>query len=504
MKTPTALIAMLWITGLALDVRAAPASPAVEAQVVSLDVTFQAFNEDSPWARQVPATRTAMAVVVDGSHLLTTADIVQNATLIRVRRHDSEVPAVARVAHVDFEVNLALLAIDDPVFQAALAPVRFAAQAPAEGVLSTVRWRDHQLEAASTRVARVEVGASETGFVEHAFLMATTDISGGGWAEPVFLDGVLVGIVSLQDKQNVSIIPAEILKEYVAQARVASGYVGFAGWGVAVQFNDDPTLAAYLGATGEPTGLLIRQVSWGSTGCGVLKPRDILVAMDGHDIDARGFYRHPRYGRLDFKHILVDGHRPGDHVKARVWRERRLVDVDVALRPYPVASTLIPTSRRVDPPPYVIAGGLVFRELDIPYLRTWGDKWRRKAPVRLVTAFDLSSAAQSPERRRVVILQNVLAAPFNLGYHDLGNLIVERVNGRPVGSLADLAGALANPVDGFQRIVFEANEIVSHVVLDAATLEAATNEIIANYRIPEAVRLSGTPAVDPGPPCPGN
>ena len=45
-------------------------------------------------------------------------------------------------------------------------------------------------------------------------------------------------------------------------------------------------------------GVLIRQVPWGSSACGVLEPRDILISVDGRSIDAEGFYTDPRLGQL--------------------------------------------------------------------------------------------------------------------------------------------------------------------------------------------------------------
>lgn len=40
--------------------------------VVSLNVTFQTYNEDRPWNKRTPQTRNAYAAVIEGPFLLTT------------------------------------------------------------------------------------------------------------------------------------------------------------------------------------------------------------------------------------------------------------------------------------------------------------------------------------------------------------------------------------------------------------------------------------------------
>jgi len=52
-------------------------------------------------------------------------------------------------------------------------------------------------------------------------------------------------------------------------------------------------------------------------------------------------------------------------------------------------------------------------------------------------AIDREPDEAGPEPRRIVLLSSVLPDAANLGYQELRDVMVERVNGRPVGSLAD-------------------------------------------------------------------
>jgi PDZ domain len=493
---------------LGLIVCAAPAAAATreayEQNVVALNVTFQSWDEDRPWSKTRPGVRQISAVVVEGRHLLTAAQMVEDATFLQAFKFGRTSPSRPRIDFVDREVDLALLTVDDPSFFADLRPAPLAPFTPTEGTLRMVRWRNQQLESAASRVKRIMVEGSAYGRLEHPFLSVQTDLDGGGWADPVFQEGRLVGITISQDEQRARIIPVEVLSRFLERARQPDTYRAFPALGVLWQLNTDPAVTAWLGQEGEPRGILIRQVPWGSSGCGVLKPWDILLSIDGKAIDAEGFFAHPRHGQLRFPAIYVTDHAAGDVVPIQVLRERRVLDLKMTLRGYPVGLDLVPVRRGPQPPPYLIAGGLVFRELDAPYLRTWGRDWLSEAPLRLLSYYNLDQQGQTPERRRIILMKSVLPSPYTIGYHDLEDLPVESVNGVTVDSLEKVDQALQHPVNGFHTIRFAPNAFVRDIVLDASRLEEATRQILEEYRIPEAKRLPASPPPDPGTSCPGD
>src|SRR5882672_2975427 len=162
-------------------------------------------------------------------------------------------------------------------------------------------------------------------------------------------------------------------------------------------------------------------------------------------------------------------------------------------------------SVRGGPPPRADRheGGLVFRELDGEFLRTWGKDWEKKAPPFLMTRYDLFRTTQTPARRRIILLAYVLPSAYNLGYGNLETLPVASINGRDVDSIADVDEAFKHPERDFHRIVFEPNPVRAEVVLDAATLEKATQDVLDEYQIPERRRLREAPLPDLGDACPG-
>lgn len=468
----------------------------VQRGVVGLFISYQDYDADRPWVKRTPATRYAQAAVVDGPYLLTTAQMVAGATMVEAEREGRPPRTPVRVVHRDQELNLALLAVDAPGFFDGLDPLPLADGTPTGGTVETVRWRSQQFEVAATRVKRIVVGEVYFGRLRHAFLLGQTDLTDGGWAEPVVSDAELIGIASSQEEHTAWVVPCEVLRQYLEQARDPATYRGFAVIRFAWQWNMDAALSAWLGQEGPQEGVIVRSVPRGSTGAGILEPRDILLSLDGHPIDSCGYLRHPRFGRLEFTHVVIEGHRVGDVVPAVVLRQGKPLELQIPLRSYTNAMDLVPLRRGDEAPPYAVVGGLVFIELDGDYLATWGREWWNHAPIRIVSLFYLEEGAQRPERRRIILLAHVLPSAWSLGYQDVRDLPVRQIDGRDIDSIADVVEAFRDRSGPFVRVGFYPNEVRDELVVDATTLDEATAQILDDYGIPAAHRL----AEDPLPP----
>ena len=77
-------LALVAAGGASASAQAPGESGTAEAQVVSLVVTYQAWDQDRPWAKKNPQVRRAESVVVPGPYLLTTAFVMADATHIEV------------------------------------------------------------------------------------------------------------------------------------------------------------------------------------------------------------------------------------------------------------------------------------------------------------------------------------------------------------------------------------------------------------------------------------
>ncbi|HET6372541.1 MAG TPA: hypothetical protein VFG76_04495 [Candidatus Polarisedimenticolia bacterium] len=407
-----------------------------------------------------------------------------------------------KIERIDRTINLALLSLG-PTISTGLAPTTLAERTPTSGTLRTARWRGPQLEAAASRVIRFEVERAAGGMAYHAFLHMRTDMASGGWSEPVFADDSLVGLTVSQDGDESRAIPVEILQAFLDRDADTERADGFTTLGVNWQLNKETAVSRLLGQTRQGQGILVRQVPWGSTACGVLKPRDILLELAGRPIDSEGYYQHEWLGRLSFNHILAEKFRPGEAIPARVLREGKELEVSLTARAYPAALDLVPIDQH-GAPAYIIVGGLVVRELDLEYLRTWGKDWSKDAPDRLLSRYMYEQEGQTRERRRAVLITSVLPWAYNVGYHELRDVVIDRINGHPIGKIEDVTEALRAPQVGFHVIDLAPESWPGQIVLDAATLESATAEIMKAYDVPAAARPREEPLPEGGGDCPGD
>ncbi|MBN1672439.1 MAG: hypothetical protein JXR37_15470 [Kiritimatiellae bacterium] len=464
-------------------------------QTVTLRITCQSWNEYRPWIKEQPGSTLAAGTVLPGKRILVLARYLENATLIQVEKWDRPPRFPARVLHVDPQLDLAVVSVDSPGFFDDLKPVTLMRECGAGGDVTIVSWNDGRLEVANSRFSRVVAQEGRMGQTSYLAYHFITDLSSGGYGESVFKGKRLFGVMQYHDQTRATVIPAELVRAYL-DALKKKPYGSRPQLGVWWQQNRCRAQSEHLGLAGEPRGVFIRRAVPGGSAFGCLQAGDVLLELDGHGISSEGEYRHPVHGMLDFNLIVSDGHAAGDAVSATVLRARRECEVRIPLRNKPTATSLIPWRRASRPPPYLIAGGLVFRELDAEYLRSWGEDWRARIPTRLRVYEGMESESQTPDRRRLLVLSAVLPDAYNLGYHGLAQLIVERVNGLQVDSIAELNEAFGKPQGAFHVIRFVPNFSRNEIVLDAAEFEQATERIMKKYSIPGRIRV----AVEPAPP----
>ncbi len=81
----------------------------------------------------------------------------------------------------------------------------------------------------------------------------------------------------------------------------------------------------------------------------------------------------------------------------------------------------------------------------------------------------------------------MLPANSTIGYDEIAYLTVQKVNGKEIKSLRDLAEAVKQPIDGFIKI--ETEEDPKQLELDAAQVEAEAAGIQENYGLPALERI---------------
>lgn len=473
----------LLVGGLCLvpgSARAAADTAALRASVVTLRITGQEWNWKTPWSKQSPWSRTVTGLVVSGPRILVATPSIGNHLLLEAQKMGEDLRTPARLVLSDPEGPLALLAVDDPTFWKGLTPLPLADAAPAEGEITVNRWlRSGQFE--SSRATLRQVRGNRHGLSRTTLLTleVSSSLDGAGDSEVLAKDGAVVGLATSKQGETLQALAAPVLRQFVAEAASPS-YRGFARAGIAWQDLTNPALRAHLGLRDGETGVRLTRVLPHGSGAGVLEPGDVVLEVAGRKLDPTGQFEHPVYGKLLFPLLLTDGARPGDTLRFKILRAGERHDVDVVLKRMRSEDDKVPPYILGRGPDYLVSGGLVFQELSVPYLSTWGD-WMRRGPTRLLVAYDREGAEPTPEAPRIVLLSSVLPDPCNLGYQDLRDLIVTSVNGVRIGRLEDARRAFAQPAGGFHVVEFLPGQGPTRIVLDVAEVNAGAERIRALY-----------------------
>jgi len=177
----------------------------------------------------------------------------------------------------------------------------------------------------------------------------------------------------------------------------------------------------------------------------------------------------------------------GDSVALHVQRSGKPLTINVKLEHRAEEDYVVPPYNIDDPPYYYVLGGLIFQELSRQYLKEWGANWQKDAPQDFVYLDRFQSEIYPEGKRRVVILSQVLPANNTIGYDDFSYLVVQKVNGKEVHSIGDLAEAVKTPVNGFD--VIETADDPKQLELSVAEVAKEAEALQKNYGLPALQRL---------------
>jgi hypothetical protein len=337
-----------------------------------------------------------------------------------------------------------------------------------------------QFDSSAGDVRQVRTGRH--GFSRTTILtLDVTTSADAGDGDVVVADGQVVGLATSKSGETAAAIAAPVLRQFLASA--ASGhYGGFARAGIGWQELTNPSLRESLGLGADEGGVRLTRILPHGPAAGALEVGDVILEIGGVPLDPSGQFEHPIYGRQSFGLLLTDGRSPGDSLDVRILRGGERRTVTLTLTRMPADADRVPAYVVGRGPDYAVLGGLVFQDLSGPYLSTWGD-FNRRAPPRLLIANERDGLRPTPDRPRIVLLTSVLPDAANLGYQDLRDLIVVRVNGRDVGELDDVRKAFRDPKGGFHVIEFLPGQGPTRIVLDAGEASASEARVTAAYGV---------------------
>lgn len=448
-----------------------------ERSVVTVEVTRKQYDYLQPWSVRVDQVQ-KMGTILDDHQILTTADYLSDHTLIRIQKGRGRWYQ-AEIDWVDYTANLAIIKVKDDQFWDGTKKLTLAKVTPRRGTAQLLRWRNGILEIRNVDISRLVVKKGKLTFMDQLQLELDSDMNGIGWAEAIVQDDQLIALATSKDDQTITSLPSAFIIPCLAD-RKDSKYQGLGYFSFVWETAENPDTLAFLGQEGEPRGVIVIEVQTNKVES-PLKPRDIILEIDGYKIDVQGDYKDPDYGNLLLENLASRSKRAGDKVEIKIMRDGKEQKVDYLLPKAAYNAQLVPLAIFDQPPEYLIIGGLVFQPLTVPYLQSWGIDFMRKAPFRLSYATRQDATFENPS---YVVLSLVLPDPVNIGYNDARYLIVDKLNGKNVRTLQDLVAAKDVPNDGFHLIEFKEGDSLQRMILDSGETDAATARVLKRYGIP--------------------
>ncbi|HUJ61860.1 MAG TPA: trypsin-like peptidase domain-containing protein [Kofleriaceae bacterium] len=462
--------------------------------MVKLFTVIKEPNYYKPWELSYQHTSGGSACIIDGRRILTNAHVVAHQLYVQALKPGDAKKYTARVLHVDHDTETALLTVDDAAFFDGTLPVKLGQLPPRNADVTVYGFPigGNELCVTAGVVSRIEVRTYTHSQRNLLALQTDAAINPGNSGGPVFMDGELVGIAfqsyKRKDLEKAGyVVPIPVIRHMLDD--LGDGEItGVPDLGVYWQKIENAALRDYLGLAADQTGVRISRVLPGSSADGALAIDDVIVSIDGVAVACDGTIALREHDRVQFEH-LVSCRQVGETIEVAVLRGGAPTRVTVTLAPY---VSLVPLPRPDRRPTYLVFAGLVITPLSYEYMHEWD--WA-KDHHRYGTFF--YETFPSARRKQIVLLREVLAHHCNLGYHQMKDAVIERINGVEIGEIRDVVRALAAPL-GRHHVIetdYHGSRSESHrsdyqssygtrIVLDAAEAERATADILVEHAIP--------------------
>ena len=467
-------------------------APELTASVMRINSTSQAWNPGQPWEKTPPFNLRSLGAIVAPDQILTTGEMVADATYIELESPDGSRTAQAKIVAVDYEANLALLTVksddDREAFFKDTKPLTLAKPPVIGDVLGIFQVEDNGTTLLTNGTLQ-SVDVAESFLPNQSFLTylvkASMQSAASSFTLPVLRDGELSGILmSYDSKDQISdVLSIDVISRFLANAKDGE-YKGFPSLGISASRTEDPSFRKFLKIQQEQGGLYIGKVrKGGAADLAGLKVGDVLVSAAGHAIDQRGYYEHPHYGSLFWGHIVRGEKSTGDEIALSILRDGEPMEFTATLTREEPMDRLVPEYQFDRAPNFLVKGGFIFQELTRPVLQAFGEDWSSRAPLNLLDAYENPETFEG-KAKRVIFLSGAIPTPATVGYERLQHLILKKVNGVEIGSMKTLIEAFEKPnADGLHSIEFMEEDFTVYLdetistTVDSALLQRGLNRL---------------------------
>lgn len=452
----------------------------IKDAVVKIIVVSHVVDKKEPWNSSIQRS-SGSGFIIKGNRILTNAHVIANATFIEVKKQAETKRYEAKTVAVSHDADLAILELKEKN------PDFFKTQPLALGTLPKLQKKvsayGYPTGGSGLSITEGVVSRVERGTYVHKgkrFISVQIDaaINPGNSGGPVISNDKVVGVVMQSRLLSQSIgymIPVPVVQHFLKDIEDGR-YDGYPSLGVDTENIESPAIRKMYGLSDDQSGVLVTLVYPDTPTTDVLRVNDIITAVDGHKITNNGKTELRRKELINFNHY-VDMHQMGDEVKLDIIRAGKLMKVAVKLNKTDDAFNLVGGKQFEKPPSYFIYGGFVFMPLTSDYISANKSRYSDGLgdDITVLTQF-----WPTDERKQAVILTKVLPDDSNKGFHNVGNLMIEKLNGKPFKDFEEFHKRL---IEGDSDFIVLENQFGYQVVIDRNLAKENQQEILKRYNI---------------------
>jgi len=461
----------------------------VQKSLVRITATSVEPDYKAPWNSGGIQRAVGAGFVISGNRILTNAHVVSNSRYLTVEREDDPNKYPATVQFVAHDCDLALITVSAPDFFKNMLPLKFGGIPALESTVSAYGYPigGERMSVTTGIVSRIDFQLyTHSSVDQHLAIQISAQINPGNSGGPVMQNAKVVGVAfqgySGDVAQGVAyMIPTPVINRFLKD--ISDGhYDKYVDLGITFSKLQNPAQRRFLGLKDDDRGVLVSTVVAAGPSADILRPGDVLLAIDDHPI-ASDSNVELEGERADFQEV-VERKFNGDSVKFDVWRDKQPITVTIKLyTPWPY---LIQGHSYDVRPRYVLCGGLLFQPLNLDLLDAY-----RPTDLRLRHFFEYFVLEQLYlQHPDVIVLTNILPDPINTYLAPYRGGIVDEINGKKIRRLDELANAFAENADHFViRMIGDGPPLV----LDRNRVESARERIKARYNVLKEQNLEEQP-----------